>query len=67
MIWRPPDPLQLELTDWLDLHGLLDLHQHPPKGGHRRRGVSRGQSLVAAPALRSSWQLTTVRGARVTS
>ena len=25
---RPPDPLQLELTDWLDLHGVLDLHQH---------------------------------------
>ena len=24
----PPDPLQLELTDWLDLHGVLDLHQH---------------------------------------
>ena len=22
---RPPDPLQLELTDWLDLHGVLDL------------------------------------------
>ena len=26
---RPPDPLQLELTDWLDLHGVLDLCQHP--------------------------------------
>jgi hypothetical protein len=25
---RPPDPLQLELTDRLDLHGVLDLHQH---------------------------------------
>ena len=25
---RPPDPLQLELADWLDLHGILDLHQH---------------------------------------
>jgi hypothetical protein len=25
---RPPDPLQLELTDRLDLHGILDLHQH---------------------------------------
>ena len=25
----PPDPLQLELTDWLDLHGILDLRQHP--------------------------------------
>ena len=25
---RPPDPLQLELTDWLDLHGVLDLRQH---------------------------------------
>ena len=25
---RPPDPLQLELTDQLDLHGILDLHQH---------------------------------------
>ena len=25
---RPPDPLQLELTHWLDLHGVLDLSQH---------------------------------------
>jgi hypothetical protein len=25
----PPDPLQLELTQWLDLHGILDRHQHP--------------------------------------
>ena len=25
---RPPDPLQLELTDRLDAHGVLDLHQH---------------------------------------
>ena len=25
----PPDPLQLELTNWLDLHGVLDLHQYP--------------------------------------
>jgi hypothetical protein len=25
---RPPNPLQLELADWLDLHGVLDLHQH---------------------------------------
>jgi hypothetical protein len=25
---RPPNPLQLELTDWLDLHGVLDLRQH---------------------------------------
>jgi hypothetical protein len=25
---RPPDPLQLELTDRLDLHGIFDLHQH---------------------------------------
>ena len=25
---RPPDPLQLELADWLDLHGVLDLRQH---------------------------------------
>ena len=25
---RPPDPLQLELAHWLDLHGVLDLHQH---------------------------------------
>jgi hypothetical protein len=25
---RPPDRLQLELTDRLDLHGILDLHQH---------------------------------------
>jgi hypothetical protein len=25
----PPDPLQLELTHWLDLHGVLDLRQHP--------------------------------------
>ena len=25
---RPPDPLQRELTHWLDLHGVLDLHQH---------------------------------------
>jgi hypothetical protein len=24
---RPPDPLQLELTDWLDLNGVLNLHQ----------------------------------------
>ena len=26
---RPPDPLQLELAHRLDLHGVLDLHQHP--------------------------------------
>jgi hypothetical protein len=25
---RPPDPLQLELADWLDLDGVLDLRQH---------------------------------------
>ena len=25
----PPDPLQLELADRLDLHGVLDLRQHP--------------------------------------
>jgi hypothetical protein len=25
---RPSDPLQLELADWLDLHGILDLRQH---------------------------------------
>ena len=25
---RPPDPLQLELTDRLDFHGILDLRQH---------------------------------------
>ena len=25
---RPPDPLQLELADWLDLHGVFDLRQH---------------------------------------
>jgi hypothetical protein len=25
---RPPDPLQLELTHRLDLHGVLDLCQH---------------------------------------
>src|SRR5215831_10045939 len=25
---RPPDPLQLELADRLDLHGVLDLRQH---------------------------------------
>jgi len=25
---RPRDPLQLELADWLDLHGKLDLRQH---------------------------------------
>src|SRR5262245_51552220 len=24
----PPDPLQLELTNRLDLYGILDLHQH---------------------------------------
>ena len=24
----PPDPLQLELAHGLDLHGVLDLHQH---------------------------------------
>ena len=24
----PPDPLQLELTHWLDLHGVLDFRQH---------------------------------------
>ena len=26
---RPPDPLQLELADRLDLHDVLDLRQHP--------------------------------------
>ena len=26
---RPPDPLQLELADWLDLHSVLDFRQHP--------------------------------------
>ena len=26
---RPPDPLQLELAHRLDLHGVLDLRQHP--------------------------------------
>ena len=26
---RPPDPLQLELTHRLDLHGVLNGHQHP--------------------------------------
>jgi hypothetical protein len=25
---RPPDPLQLELADRLDLHRILNLHQH---------------------------------------
>jgi hypothetical protein len=25
---RPPDPLQLELADRLDFHGMLDLHQN---------------------------------------
>jgi hypothetical protein len=25
---KPPDPLQLELTDRLDFHGVLDCHQH---------------------------------------
>ena len=25
---RPPDPLELELTDWFDPHGVLDLGQH---------------------------------------
>jgi hypothetical protein len=25
---RPSNPFQLELTDWLDLHGIFDLHQH---------------------------------------
>ena len=25
---RPPDPLQLELAHWLDLHRILDLRQH---------------------------------------
>ena len=24
----PPDPLQLELTDWLDLHGIFDFREH---------------------------------------
>jgi hypothetical protein len=53
---RPPDPLQLELTDRLDPHGVLDRHQHSrtdehltrlacqkatPAGGHRRREPSR--------------------------
>ena len=26
---RPPDPLERELTHRLDLHGILDLHEHP--------------------------------------
>ena len=26
---RSPDPLQLELADWLDLYGVLDFHQYP--------------------------------------
>ena len=26
---RRPDPLQLELADWLDLHGVTDLCQYP--------------------------------------
>jgi hypothetical protein len=26
---RPPDPLQIELADRLDLHGVLDFRQHP--------------------------------------
>jgi hypothetical protein len=25
---RPPDPLQLELTHWFDLHGVLNFGQH---------------------------------------
>ena len=25
----PPDPLQLKLAHWLDLHDVLDLRQHP--------------------------------------
>jgi hypothetical protein len=25
---RPPNPLQLELTDRLDLHGVFDFRQH---------------------------------------
>jgi hypothetical protein len=29
---RPPDPLQLELTHGLDVHGVLDLCQHPRLG-----------------------------------
>jgi hypothetical protein len=43
----PPDPLQLELTDWLDLHGVLDLHQYSRVGRYQasekrcRRGTDR--------------------------
>jgi hypothetical protein len=41
---RPPDPLQLELTDRLDLHGILDLHQHA-----RANENLTGLGLVAKP------------------
>ena len=41
---RPPDPLQLELADWLDLHGILDLHQHA-----RANENLTGLGLVAKP------------------
>ena len=66
---RPPDPLQLELTDWLDLHGVLDLRQHSradedlprlgfiaePRGdvGHRPDGGIVEASLEADRAERS--------------
>jgi hypothetical protein len=40
----PPDPLQLELTDRLDLNGVLDLHQHAPANENLT-----GLGLVAKP------------------
>ena len=57
---RPPDPLQLELADRLNRHGVLDLCQHPrtdedlPRLGfvaEPRRDVGYGpySGLVEAP------------------
>ena len=41
---RPPDPLQLELADWLDLYGVLNLHQYS-----RADEDLSGVGLVAQP------------------
>jgi hypothetical protein len=40
----PPDPLQLELAHGLDLHGILDLRQHP-----RADEDLTGLGLIAKP------------------
>src|SRR5580704_13595412 len=58
----PPDPLQLELTDRLDLHGVLDLRQHSradedltrlgfvaKTGGHVRHRADGG--IIEAPLI----------------